>query len=90
LNKLYEQNKASESKGPGRVGQFFFNDRRTDFEGFVKSLSDSQKDLMRSQGYLKVSDLTSEQRKMLGIEGDPGHFQLQYEKDGVKIIVKSE
>jgi hypothetical protein len=60
------------------------------FEDFVKSLSDKQKDLMKTQGYLKVTDLTDEQKTDLGISGNPEHLEIEYTRDGQTIIVRSK
>jgi uncharacterized coiled-coil protein SlyX len=61
-----------------------------DLDRFTKSLSDKQKELMKSQGYLKIDDLTDEQRSQLGIVGHPEHFELDYSKDGQDIVIKSK
>ena len=62
----------------------------SDLETFVKSLSSKQKDLMKSKGYLRIGDLTEEQKSKLGIEGNPEHFEIQYMKDGQTVIVRSK
>ena len=56
---------------------------------FVSSISPDQKELNRRQGYLKPSDLTENQRKMLGISGKEKDLTIKINKDGQEITVKS-
>ena len=90
LNKLSEDAKSSTPEKPYDGIKLLYGGHRTDFEGFVKSMTDKQHDLMKSQGYLKVDDLTPEQKSMLGLRGDGGQMELRYQKDGETIVIKSK
>ena len=69
-----------------------FTFKKIDVEKFKKSLTNSQKELMKKQGYLKLSDLTEEQGKMLfdktngEIKGD---VTFVFGSDDQKITIKS-
>ena len=54
----------------------------------MKSLTPAQKELQKTQGYLKASDLTSEQRSILGITGE-GSFDITIVRDGETLKIKS-
>lgn len=87
LNRLHEEAK-SQPKTRFEFKDPFFGPR-PDFDAFSKSLTDSQKDLMKSQGFLKLDDLTSEQRTLLGLQSVTGHVEVRYEKDGTTIVIKN-
>jgi hypothetical protein len=54
------------------------------------SLTDKQKDLMKNQGYLKPSDLTDAQKKMLGLDKMEGDFSITLSDDDLTIKIKSK
>lgn len=56
----------------------------------MKSITDKQWELQKSQGFLKASDLTEEQRKMLGITADSKGFNIAISIDGKELKVKGE
>ena len=70
-----------------------FTFKKIDVEKFKKSLSTSQKDLMKKQGYLKFSDLTEAQRTMLFDKPSAemaGDFTFVFGSDDQKITIKSK
>ncbi|HWD37460.1 MAG TPA: hypothetical protein VG944_01310 [Fimbriimonas sp.] len=69
-------------------GVFFM--KHVDYDSLLKSLTDKQKDLEKSQGYLTLDDLTPKQREMLGIDHQSGNFEFVFEKDGQKLTIKSK
>ncbi|MBL8066788.1 MAG: hypothetical protein JNM34_13220 [Chthonomonadaceae bacterium] len=52
------------------------------------SVSDRQWELMKSQGYLKLSDLTKEQREMLGNPQGDDEFNMTIERNGKKLVIR--
>lgn len=59
------------------------------FKRLLKSLTPSQKELQKSRGYLLITDLTPEQRKMIGT--DPkGDFSMSFSIDGESVVIKSK
>ena len=60
------------------------------FTKFVDSLSPDQRELKRRQGYLRASDLTENQRKMLGISGRDKGWSITINKDGEEVTIKSD
>ena len=60
------------------------------FTKFMDSLSPDQKETNRRQGYLRASDLTESQRKMLGIEGREKGWTIKINKDGEEVTIKSD
>lgn len=54
----------------------------------LATLTPAQKDLQKKQGYLKVSDLTDAQRKLLGITGT-GQFEISIFKNGESLKIKN-
>ncbi|HEY0866982.1 MAG TPA: hypothetical protein VGE01_06380 [Fimbriimonas sp.] len=64
--------------------------RTMDAKRFSQSLTPVQKELHKKQGYLKISDLTPEQREMLGIKGDGENIELEFRMDGDAIKVRSK
>ena len=58
--------------------------------GLLKSLTPSQRERMNRQGYLNPSDLTNNQRKMLGSLPDKGDWTISYSLDGEKITIKGK
>ncbi len=75
----------------GRInGTFGF--KKVDAKKFLDSMSATQKDLMKKQGYLKVSDLTEDQKKMIfdnPIGELPKEFTFMLNLDGQKVIIKN-
>jgi hypothetical protein len=61
--------------------------RSIDAEKFMASVTPAQKELQKSRGYLKVSDLTDAQREMLGIKDDQD-LNLEFVIKGEKISIK--
>jgi len=60
------------------------------FTKFVESMSPDQRELQRRQGYLRASDLTENQRKMLGINGREKGWSITINKDGEEVTIKSD
>ncbi len=56
---------------------------------FAASLTPAQKALHEKQGFLSPSDLTKEQRELLGIGAD-GEMDMTFQFDGQKIVIKSK
>jgi hypothetical protein len=67
--------------------------KKVDAEKLSKSLSNSQKDLLKKQGYLKFSDLTEAQKTML-FDGStkemPQDFTFVFSVNGEKITIKKQ
>ncbi len=78
------------SNGKDRYSVFTWGSNKFDFDKFSKSLTDHQKDLMKSQGYLKLSDLTAAQRDMIGVKETPENLEIEYSKNGQTIKIKSK
>ncbi|MBS1710679.1 MAG: hypothetical protein JSS71_03000 [Armatimonadetes bacterium] len=57
-------------------------------EKLFASVSDRQWELMKSQGYLKLSDLTKEQREMLGNPQGDDEFNMTIERNGKKLVIR--
>ena len=69
-----------------------FGFKKVDAKKFLDSMSDAQKDLMKKQGYLKVSDLTEDQKKMIfeNPKGElPKQFTFMLNLDGQKVTIKN-
>ncbi|RYG27157.1 hypothetical protein EON82_00425 [bacterium] len=60
----------------------------TNIGDVIKSLTPAQKEIQKKQGYLKSSDLTPEQCRILGITGE-GSFDITIVRDGETIKIKS-
>lgn len=70
-------------------GSFILNGQN--FGELTKSITPAQKELQTKQGYLKISDLTPEQRKMAGISGDgKGTIEITITRDGETLKIKGE
>ncbi|GMV36127.1 MAG: hypothetical protein AMXMBFR61_06350 [Fimbriimonadales bacterium] len=68
-----------------------FEFRGGDVRELMDSITPDQWALHEKQGYLKLSDLTPEQRKMVGIRGGPGsQITMAFVLDGKKLTIKSE
>lgn len=69
-----------------------FTFKKIDVKKFLNSLTKEQKELQKKQGFLKASDLTEEQRKMLfdGPKAElPTDFTMMLNQDGEKIVIKN-
>lgn len=69
-----------------------FGFKKVDSAKLLKSISPSQKELIKKQGFLKISDLTKEQKEM--IFTDPkaeikGDFTFVLNLDGEKLTIKN-
>jgi len=62
----------------------------TDVQALVKSLTKAQKEKAAKQGYLKPSDLTTSQRKLLGELPSGTNWSIIYEIDGQKVTIKGK
>ncbi len=70
-------------------GAFIMNGQN--FGDLTKSITPAQKELQKKQGFLKISDLTPEQRKMAGISGDgKGTIEITISRDGETLKIKGE
>lgn len=58
-------------------------------EKLVMALSPAQRELHRRQGYLKASDLTPNQLKMLGMKTGKGNWTIKFVKDNDEIVIKN-
>ncbi len=69
-----------------------FTFKKVDAGKFLKSLSPGQKELMKKQGFLKISDLTDEQRGMIfdNPKGEmPKDFTMKFNVDGESVTIKN-
>ena len=57
---------------------------------FMKSLTPEQRKLAKEQGYLKLSDLTKEQRKLLGGFDDRDELHMKFRIDDETIVIKGD
>lgn len=60
-----------------------------DINALLKSITPTQKELAKKQGYLKLSDLTVEQRKLAGVKGD-GKIEITITRDNETLKIKGE
>lgn len=60
-----------------------------DLSKLMKSLTPEQKELHKKQGYLKLSDLTADQRKLTGATGE-GKFDMSIVIDGETLKIKND
>jgi len=60
-----------------------------DLKGLVKSLTDSQRQKNKRQGYLNWSDLTPDQQRKLGMKPE-GTWSITYSNNGESFTVKSD
>jgi hypothetical protein len=78
---------------PGKEGMFggkgWTSFQKVDFPGFMKTLTPSQKKAMKDRGYIKISELSAAQRKMLGVSADAKHYTLSYSNGNSKVVIKS-
>ncbi len=64
---------------------------KLDWKKLLESITDEQREKQKKQGYLKLSDLTPEQRKLLGSSvSEKGTMQLKIGIDGKELIIKGE
>lgn len=61
-----------------------------DVQALLKSLTKAQKDKAAKQGYLKPSDLTTAQKKMLGDLPAGTNWSIVYDIDGQKVTIKGK
>jgi len=61
-----------------------------DMTKILSSLSDEQREKQRRQGYLHASDLTENQRKMLGVDAKGKGWSITISKNGESLTVKSD
>lgn len=61
-----------------------------DVQALLKSLTKAQKDKAAKQGYLKPSDLTAAQRKLLGELPTGSNWSIIYNIDGQKVTIKGK
>lgn len=69
-----------------------FGFKKVDAKKFLDSMTANQKDLMKKQGYLKVSDLTDDQKNMLFENPKselPKEFTFMLDLDGQKVTIKN-
>ncbi|MEQ1820931.1 MAG: hypothetical protein ABL949_00285 [Fimbriimonadaceae bacterium] len=59
----------------------------TDLKALMKSLTPAQRELQKSRGYLKASDLTPGQLKMLPVAGS-GDWSFSFSIDGEKLSIR--
>lgn len=64
-SKAFGQMKDLKFTTPGTLSFGTTGFKKVDGEKLLKSISNAQKDLMKKQGFLRVSDLTSEQKAMI-------------------------
>lgn len=79
--------------GFGRARTFaptigFGSDR--DVTRLLESLSPDQKELNRRQGYLRVRDLTSAQRRMIGVKENSKGWMIKISRNGEDLTIKSD
>jgi hypothetical protein len=55
----------------------------------LKSVSDEQRAIMKERGYIKWSELTAEQKKLIGFE-PKGEFSLTFTIDGTTLSIKND
>jgi hypothetical protein len=63
---------------------------KNNIKKLLESLTIEQRDLHNRQGHLKARDLTSAQRRLLGIGDQKGDWTLSYKMDGRSITIKSD
>ncbi len=64
------------------------NSPPADFERVIRSLTAEQRSVIRQHGYIKSSELSSTQRRWLGLPLR-GHFVMSYTNGTRKIVIKS-
>lgn len=78
--------------GPGAKGEtvrsFAFSSN-LDVEKFIKDLTTNQKDMQRKRGYIRYSDLTAEQKKLLG-DRPEGKFEITFKVNGDQITIRND
>lgn len=55
----------------------------------IASITDKQWELMKSQGHLKLSDLTNAQRELIGNPKGGDDFNITIQRDGKKIVIRN-
>ncbi len=60
-----------------------------DVKKFMDSLTDDQQDKQHKRGYIRYSDLTAEQKKILGEKPD-GKFEITFKINGDQITVRND
>lgn len=61
-----------------------------DLGKLMGSLTPAQMEKMKAQGYLKMGDLSPDQRKMLGDWSKESKFEITFEKDGRRVTIKGD
>ena len=62
---------------------------KSDWKGLMKSLTQEQQQKHEKQGFLKYSDLTDAQKRMLGTTYDgKGEFELKIQMDDKSLVIK--
>ena len=70
---------------------FTFGTGANEIKKLLDSLTPAQKERQKSQGFLKLSDLTSDQRKLIGGELKPGEkFDFKIIIDGKELVIKND
>ena len=67
--------------------------KKIDADKLIKSLTPAQHELMKTQGYLKFSDLTDAQRAMMfdgSIKELPENFTFMFSANGEKVTIKKQ
>ena len=86
MKKLHENLKEL----PGKIEMPRFTIKAEGIAELKKSLTESQKELMKKQGYLKPGDLTEAQRKILNLDSMKGDFSISFSDDGMSITIKNK
>ncbi len=60
-----------------------------DLPNLLESVSEEQKAIMKDRGYLKWSELTAEQKNLIGFE-PKGEFSLSFTIDGATLSIKND
>ena len=61
-----------------------------DLTKLLDSLTPDQKDMNRRQGFIRASDLTPAQRRMIGISDKSKDWTIKINKDGREVTIKSD
>jgi hypothetical protein len=65
--------------------------KRIEVKNFMNSITKEQKELMKTRGYLKISDLTEAQKALINYDPkSTGKFEMQISVDNEKIVIKDQ